>query len=202
MSSIFQSSFHARRFSRIALFIALVAACLVPAAWADPVGPRPEDRQITLGVRTLLLQEHLSRHPLDKEIAARWMKTFLKSLDPMKVYFYQSDVDEFTRHQDDLIKMIEKNDISFAYFVFQRYLQRVDERVKMVDELLAQPHGLHGQRGDDRRPRPAPISQGPQRSPRALAKAPEVRCAGPENGQGKEDRRFGTRQRSHPRPGR
>ena len=139
MSSNFQSTFHVRRFSRMALFTALVAACLVPAVWADPVGPRPEDRQITLGVRKLLLQEHLSRHPLDKEIAARWMKTFLKSLDPMKVYFYQSDVDEFTRHQDDLVKMIEKNDISFAYFVFQRYLQRVDERVKMVDELLAQP---------------------------------------------------------------
>ncbi|MGD0517798.1 MAG: tail-specific protease, partial [Thermoguttaceae bacterium] len=76
----------------MALFIALIAGCLVPAAWADPVGPRPEDRQITLGVRNLLLQEHLSRHPLDKEMAARWMKTFLKSLDPMKVYFYQSDV--------------------------------------------------------------------------------------------------------------
>jgi carboxyl-terminal processing protease len=138
MSSVFQSNPHVRRFFRMALFTALIAACLVPVAWADPTGPRPEDRQITLGVRRLLLQEHLSRHPLDKEIAARWMKTFLKSLDPMKVYFYQSDVDEFTRHQDDLIKMIEKNDVSFAYFVFQRYLQRVDERVKMVDELLAQ----------------------------------------------------------------
>ena len=57
----------------------------------------------------------------------------------MKFYFYQSDVDEFTRHQDDLIEMLEKNDISFAYFVFQRFLQRVDERVKMIDELLAQP---------------------------------------------------------------
>ncbi len=59
----------------------------------------------------MLLQEHLSRHPLDKEIAARWMKTFLKSLDPMKVYFYQSDVDEFTQRQDDLVKLIEKYDI-------------------------------------------------------------------------------------------
>jgi len=139
MSSVFQSNPRVRRFFRMALFIALIAGCLVPAAWADPVGPRPEDRQITLGVRNLLLQEHLSRHPLDKEMAARWMKTFLKSLDPMKVYFYQSDVDEFTRHQDDLIKMFEKYDVSFAYYVFQRYLQRVDERVKMVNELLAQP---------------------------------------------------------------
>ena len=123
----------------MALVIAALAGLLMPAAWADPTGPRPEDRQITLGVRTLLLREHVSRHPLDKEIAARWMKTFLKSLDPMKVYFYQSDVDEFMQQQDKLVTMIERNDISFAYFVFQRFLQRVDERVKMIDELLAQP---------------------------------------------------------------
>jgi carboxyl-terminal processing protease len=139
MSSISHGVSRVHCFFRLGLFVALIAVCLLPAAWADPVGPRPEDRQITLGVKTLLLQGHLSRHPLDKEMAARWMKTFLKSLDPMKVYFYQSDVDEFTQHQDELIKMIEKSDISFAYFVFKRFLQRVDERVKMVDELLAQP---------------------------------------------------------------
>jgi carboxyl-terminal processing protease len=139
MSSISHAPLRLKRFCTLAFFVAVLAGSLMPAAWADPVGPRPEDRQITLGVRTLLLREHVSRHPLDKEIAARWIKTFLKSLDPMKVYFYQSDVDEFMQQKDKLVPMIERNDISFAYFVFQRFLQRVDERVKMVDELLAQP---------------------------------------------------------------
>ena len=64
---------------------------------------------------------------------------FLKTLDPMKLYFYQSDMDEFTKHQDELIDLVRKGDIRFAYMVFQRFLQRVDERVKMVDELLALP---------------------------------------------------------------
>jgi carboxyl-terminal processing protease len=139
MPSISEMSPRVRRYLHLSLFVALIGVCLPLAAWSDPVGPRTEDRQITLGVRNLLLKEHLTRHPLDKEMAGRWMKTFLKALDPMKVYFYQSDVNEFTKHQDDLVKMFEKNDISFAYVVFQRFLQRVDERVKMVDELLSQP---------------------------------------------------------------
>jgi carboxyl-terminal processing protease len=139
MLSICQHNLRVNRTIRVGLFAGIIAACLVPVAWSDPVGPRPEDGTITLSVRTLLLQEHLSKHPLDKEIAGRWMKTFLKSLDSNKLYFYQSDVDEFTKYQDELISMIQKNDVSFAYVVYKRFLQRVEERVKTVDELLAQP---------------------------------------------------------------
>lgn len=58
----------------------------------------------------------------------------------MKVYFYQSDIDEFMKHQDELSDAVRKGEVGFAHTVFGRFLQRVDERVKMVDELLAVPH--------------------------------------------------------------
>src|SRR3989304_5780269 len=134
--NLIQKKNYAPRILRQGLFFALLITCIPGAISADPVSPRIEDRQITNTVIPLLLRGHLSRHPLDKEIAARWMKTFLKSLDPMKVYFYQSDVDEFMQHQDALIDLVRRSDITFAYVVFQRFLQRVDERVKTVDELL------------------------------------------------------------------
>ncbi len=139
MSSISSSYLRSRRFFRLGLFVAITAVCLRPALWADPVSPGPDDRYIASSVRNLVKEQHLSRHSLDKEIAGRWMKLFLKAMDPMKLYFYQSDVDEFTQHQDDLINNLQKNDISFAYVVFKRFLQRVEERVKMVDQLLTQP---------------------------------------------------------------
>ena len=115
----------------------IVASC--PAAWADPVAPGPNDRNTVLTVTMLLKAEHLSRHPLDKEISERCLTSFLKALDPMKVYFYQSDVDEFMKHKDELSDSIRKGDIGFAYKVFRTFLQRVDERVKTVNELLAGP---------------------------------------------------------------
>jgi carboxyl-terminal processing protease len=57
----------------------------------------------------------------------------------MKVYFYQSDIDEFMKHKDELSDAIRRGDIGFAYTVFRTFLKRVDERVKTVDELLAGP---------------------------------------------------------------
>jgi carboxyl-terminal processing protease len=139
MSRIASRCLRSRRFLHIGLLVAVAGVCLCPALRADPVSPGPDDRYIVASVKDLLQKQHLSRHPLDKEIAARWMKLFLKSMDPMKLYFYQSDVDEFNQHQDDLVNTLQKNDVSLAYVVFRRFLQRVDERVKMVDDLLTQP---------------------------------------------------------------
>jgi carboxyl-terminal processing protease len=57
----------------------------------------------------------------------------------MKVYFYQSDIDQFMQHKDELCNAVRKGDISFAYTVFRTFLERVDERIKTVDALLAEP---------------------------------------------------------------
>ena len=32
----------------------------------------------------------------------RWLKNYIKDLDPLKVYFTQADIDEFEQHKDDL----------------------------------------------------------------------------------------------------
>ena len=84
------------------LLVVTMVASLCPVAWAELTAPGPSDRHIALAVSSLVARQHLSRHPLDKEISERCLKTFLKALDPMKVYFYQSDIDEFTKHQDEL----------------------------------------------------------------------------------------------------
>ena len=60
----------------------------------------------------------------------------------MKMYFYQVDIDEFQKNQNSLDDRLKNKDISFAYTVFQRFLARVDERVKLIDELLKQPLDL------------------------------------------------------------
>ena len=118
------------------LSLGLVA---VQPANADLTGPTAADRQVTLAITTLLKREHLLRHPLDDEISARWLEQFLKTLDPMKVYFTQTDIEEFMRQKDQLDDQAKRGDVSFAYSVYKRLLERIDERVKLVEELLAQP---------------------------------------------------------------
>ncbi len=107
---------------------------------ADLEGPRASDRQVALIVTALLNQEHLLNHPLDDEISERALTTYLKGLDPMKVYFYQSDIDEFMKERKSIDDMIKRGDLSLAYKIFNRFLERVDERVEFVDVLLKQKH--------------------------------------------------------------
>lgn len=116
---------------------ATLAAGLVPAehSFAEPRPEKRNDREVTLTI-VRGLRDHLTRHPMDEDISRRTFDSFFKSLDPMKVYFTQADINEFSKYRTDLANKIKKGDVSFAYQVFDRLLKRTDERVALVDELL------------------------------------------------------------------
>lgn len=130
-------------------WLGLVVGCLlfggISAAWltlpAAPLdGPARSDRTVTRVVKSFMEQEHLSRHALDDEISTRAMKAFLSGFDPRKMYFLQSDVDEFLTKERDLDDAVKEGNVKFAYTVFNRYMQRLDQRVALVDQLVDQPH--------------------------------------------------------------
>lgn len=122
------------------LFLVLIGLSTVAPAWAAPTQPSATDRQIVGIVSKLMESRHLSRHPLDDEISTRAMSAFIKELDPLKLFFYQQDVDEFMAQEKLLDDQFKRGDINFAYKVFQRFLQRVDERVNTAIAMLKQPH--------------------------------------------------------------
>ena len=103
---------------------------------ADLQGPNIQEKQVSLIISDLLRKDHLLKRPLDDEISNRAIKAFLRSLDPMKVYFYQSDIDEFMTKRNELDDFVNNGRLNFAYTVFNRLLKRIDERVKLIDELL------------------------------------------------------------------
>jgi carboxyl-terminal processing protease len=136
-----RSLFSPRRFRSLYVPWCLGALVVfaVQASLAELSGPTASDRNITLAVVNLLRQEQLSRHPLDDEISQRTVKGFLKMLDPMKVYFYQADVDSFLSHDKELDEEFKSGGTQFSYTVFNTLLKRIDERVRTVDELLDTP---------------------------------------------------------------
>ncbi|HEX4144051.1 MAG TPA: carboxy terminal-processing peptidase [Pirellulales bacterium] len=125
----------------------LLLALVGSAVWssrnvsADLTAPQPMDRAITQAVTQKLQIDHLSHRRLDDEMSQRWLKNYIKDLDPLKVYFTQSDIDEFEQHKDDLDDWARQHDIrliQFGHSIFQRFLVRIEQRVKLVDELLAE----------------------------------------------------------------
>src|SRR5436305_6995430 len=100
---------------------------------ADTNTPSPNDRTVTRLVSMMMRREHLTKHPLDDEISRRALDLFLKSIDPRKLYLYQSDVDEFNKRRNDLDDMVNGGDVSFSYTLLHRLLPRVHERLGMVN---------------------------------------------------------------------
>ncbi len=103
-------------------------------------GPTPIVREAARNVAKLLPEQHLSNHPLDAEIGQRWLRLFLKELDPLKTYFTQQDVDGFHKREKDLTELFRKGEVEFYYDIFKRFQERVKQRVQLTKELLAKDH--------------------------------------------------------------
>jgi len=135
---------HLTRISRLHQFyLALSAIALLTASsrplLAKPTQPTATDRQITFAVATLMERDHLTGQRIDHKISERTLKSFIKDLDPLKLFFYQSDVDDFMRSKDKLDEQLKSGEIRFAYNVFARFLARVDERIQMAEAELQKP---------------------------------------------------------------
>jgi carboxyl-terminal processing protease len=128
------------RFLRIGVIGVLGVALGAASVDARPTQPSATDRQITFAVATLMERTHLTGQTLDDKISERCLDTFVKELDPLKLFFYQSDVDEFKRNKTMLDDAFKRGDIRFAYDVFARFLARVDERVQVAHAALDQQH--------------------------------------------------------------
>lgn len=110
-----------------------------PQGAADPVvmaKPPARDGRVARLIAALMPRNHISAQGLNDTISERALALFVNSLDPMKLYFYQSDIDEFDRSKDQIDNMVQNGDLGLAYEIFRRFIQRVDERVAVALELL------------------------------------------------------------------
>jgi carboxyl-terminal processing protease len=106
------------------------------------VGPRTSDRHINRVVAQQLQTTHVAAGKLDDIKSQRALKLFLKALDPMKIYFLQSDIAEFNKYGDQIDDMVRSGDMSVAYTIYRRYLERLEQRTAMAQQILDQPLNL------------------------------------------------------------
>src|SRR5687768_14406823 len=85
----------------LTLLSVLSAALLGSSAKARPTVPDSRSKEyraqhnIALFVSSLMDKRHMAQLRVDDEISKRALEMFFKTLDPMKLYFYQSDIDNF-----------------------------------------------------------------------------------------------------------
>jgi carboxyl-terminal processing protease len=106
------------------------------SACDDLLVTNKDQKRVAKLIASIMADEHLSKLPLDDAMSQRAFDTFIKSLDPTKAYFLQSDIDEFAGRKQDLDDMLKRGDFSFAINVYKRFIERVDQRVKLAIELV------------------------------------------------------------------
>lgn len=105
-----------------------------------PLVPGPYDGAIAYVTARLLEQNHYRQHRLDDEYSEKFLERYLSALDPQHLHFTQGDITEFDAYRDRLDDLTlarrGTGDTSPAYVIFNRFLERLNERVAYVEELL------------------------------------------------------------------
>lgn len=118
------------------LVLIAVLALMAVIVGAQAPAPQPEDQETAREVVELVERNHMARPQINDEIAAKWCDNYLKKLDPQKYHFLKADVEEFRKEANSLDDRIREGNIDFAHKVFDRFLQRQDERFKTEMDLL------------------------------------------------------------------
>jgi carboxyl-terminal processing protease len=82
---------------------------------------------------------HYKPVQIDDRFSETAFKLYLKSLDPAKRFFYQSDVDDFARYQLQIDDQITACDSSFLDLTTSTWRKRVEEVQGFYQELLKKP---------------------------------------------------------------
>ncbi len=118
-----------------------VALWQVGTAQASVKGVLEPDPQASVVARQLaraIPRLHLSREELTETTAVEAFKSFINTLDYDRTLFLAADVEEFRKETPLLAERLEKGDVSFAFRVFERFRERVRDRVAYTDKLLSE----------------------------------------------------------------
>lgn len=114
--------------------------------WAAAFGFRNEenlddkgtDAAITALTSKLLESSQFAHKQLDDGLARKFLDRYLNSLDGAHMIFLQADIDEFMASLPTLAQATrDEGDSQLGHTIFKRYLERLDQRVAFVSEMLA-----------------------------------------------------------------
>ena len=119
----------------------IAAAGLLPAQLVARGSVDPG--QVAISVARWLEQGHYTREKLDEKMSAKFLQTYLTTLDYNKLYFTQGDIGEFEqKYSTTLGDSVLRGDLGPAREIFARFKQRVEDRVTKNKKLAQKKYGF------------------------------------------------------------
>lgn len=127
------------RRTTLVLAAALLTAALATAKPGAPdsrIAPLPEQGKTAAFTMYTLSRVHYRSLPLDDALSAQIFDSYLEAIDGDKLFLLKGDVAEFSAQKDKLDDAIRNQELDAPFTVFNRYVERVDERTAHARALL------------------------------------------------------------------
>lgn len=142
----------------------IVSAAALTRRPPEVLDPADTKAAVTALTTRILESSQFAHQELDDELAGRFLDRYLDALDGGHMMFLESDLAEFARFRPSLAQDTRQTgDTRPAQIIFQRYLERLDQRAAHVADLLR--HESFEFSGDERyrfdrqnAPRPCDLS--------------------------------------------
>ncbi|TAF67427.1 MAG: tail-specific protease [Cytophagales bacterium] len=101
--------------------------------------PQPIHIKKTVLLTSLLNNYHYRKLPIADSLGNVVLDLYLNDLDGSKIYFLQTDIDQFKKYKNTIDDALKGGDLTAAYEIFnlytQRVMQRIDYAIKNIDNL-------------------------------------------------------------------
>src|SRR6056297_3746366 len=96
---------------------------------AKSLTPTTEQRFTTRLASRFLTSYHYQSEDLDDALSERIFTQYLEMLDPNRMYFLASDIEQLDRYRHRLDEALRAAELEPAFEIFSIYRERVDQRI-------------------------------------------------------------------------
>ena len=101
--------------------------------------PTDTQRKVERLVFGILSNYHYRKVPVNDSLSSKIFDAYLKDLDPNKVYFLASDIEEVEKYRYTIDEQLNLGDLTSAFQIYNLYQKRMMERFAYVDKIIKQP---------------------------------------------------------------
>ncbi|WP_423818107.1 carboxy terminal-processing peptidase [Salinimicrobium sp. TIG7-5_MAKvit] len=119
----------------LVLLFAAASCSFTTKTFNDP----NKDKTLIELISYVLKNGHYDAKEVDDSFSSEVYKDYLEALDPLKRYFYASDIEEFQQYETLLDDQIKNSEITFFDLTHTRLLERMAEAEGIYKEVLEKP---------------------------------------------------------------
>ncbi|MGB1268180.1 MAG: carboxy terminal-processing peptidase [Flavobacteriaceae bacterium] len=123
---------------KIAILTSLIA--ITSCSFTNKTFDDPDKDKLLLDLITYVLEKgHYDPKAMDDAFSEQVYEDFIDAVDPLKRYFYQSDLKDFSKYKTSIDDQIKNKELEFFNVVYDRLMKRMAESKSLSLAIIEQP---------------------------------------------------------------